>query len=263
MCPPEGQVCVCERERQRHREGKRDGEGAIQARPAQEARARCLHDSECPAELLQLNFTGFPEKERRAAPPSPHTWLGDSAHEDTLSGRQCLPGQSGRDRHGDARELRPQGRGWRMTPLGTPSPKEGHGQLASRTPARTPGVQPCLSRSWGFPGGSAGKDSACNAGGPGLIPGLGRSPGEGKGYTLPAFLSGESRGQRSLAGQERLTHSLSGRSPAAWPGAGHLASTGWGWQPLSPGRGEVATWHAQKVKAQRLASRRSMPQVFL
>ena len=130
-------------------------------------------------------------------------------------------------------------------------------------PARTPGVQPCLSRSWGFPGGSAGKDSACNAGGPGLIPGLGRSPGEGKGYTLPAFLSGESRGQRSLAGQERLTHSLSGRSPAAWPGAGHLASTGWGWQPLSPGRGEVATWHAQKVKAQRLASRRSMPQVFL
>ena len=179
MCPPEGQVCVCERERQRHREGKRDGEGAIQARPAQEARARCLHDSECPAELLQLNFTGFPEKERRAAPPSPHTWLGDSAHEDTLSGRQCLPGQSGRDRHGDARELRPQGRGWRMTPLGTPSPKEGHGPLASRTPARTPGVQPCLSRSWGFPGGSAGKDSACNAGGPGLIPGLGRSPGEG------------------------------------------------------------------------------------
>ena len=34
----------------------------------------------------------------------------------------------------------------------------------------------------GFPGGSAGKESACNAGDLGLIPGLGRSPGEGSGY---------------------------------------------------------------------------------
>ena len=31
---------------------------------------------------------------------------------------------------------------------------------------------------------SAGKDSACNAGDLGLIPGLGRSPGEGKGYQI-------------------------------------------------------------------------------
>ena len=36
----------------------------------------------------------------------------------------------------------------------------------------------------GFPGGSAGKESACNAGDLGLIPGLGRSSGEGKGYPL-------------------------------------------------------------------------------
>ena len=36
----------------------------------------------------------------------------------------------------------------------------------------------------GFPYGSAGKESACNAGDTGLIPGLGRSPGEGKGYPL-------------------------------------------------------------------------------
>jgi len=34
--------------------------------------------------------------------------------------------------------------------------------------------------SLGFPYGSAGKESACNAGDLGLIPGLGRSPGEGK-----------------------------------------------------------------------------------
>ena len=36
----------------------------------------------------------------------------------------------------------------------------------------------------GFPGSSAGKESACNAGDPGSIPGLGRSTGEGIGYSL-------------------------------------------------------------------------------
>ena len=36
----------------------------------------------------------------------------------------------------------------------------------------------------GFPGGSEGKESACNAGDPGLIPGLRRSPGEVNGYPL-------------------------------------------------------------------------------
>ena len=36
----------------------------------------------------------------------------------------------------------------------------------------------------GFPGGSDGKESACNIGDPVLIPGLGRSPGEGNGNSL-------------------------------------------------------------------------------
>ena len=36
----------------------------------------------------------------------------------------------------------------------------------------------------GFPGSSVGKESACNAGDPGSIPGSGRSPGEGTGYPL-------------------------------------------------------------------------------
>ena len=36
----------------------------------------------------------------------------------------------------------------------------------------------------GFPHSSVGKESACNAGDPSLIPGLGRSPGEGIGYPL-------------------------------------------------------------------------------
>ena len=37
---------------------------------------------------------------------------------------------------------------------------------------------------WGFPVSSAGKESTCNAGDPSLIPGSGRSAGEGVGYPL-------------------------------------------------------------------------------
>ena len=36
----------------------------------------------------------------------------------------------------------------------------------------------------GFPGGSGSKESTCNAGDPGLIPGSGKSPGEGHGNPL-------------------------------------------------------------------------------
>ena len=49
------------------------------------------------------------------------------------------------------------------------------------------------SPSWpeaGFPSGLAGKESACNSGDLGSIPGLGRSPGEGKGYPTPVFWPG-------------------------------------------------------------------------
>ena len=48
----------------------------------------------------------------------------------------------------------------------------------------------CYGKSWPhisnlcFPDSSVGKESACNAGDPGLIPGLGRCPGEGIGYLL-------------------------------------------------------------------------------
>ena len=48
-----------------------------------------------------------------------------------------------------------------------------------------------------FPGGSAGKESACNAGDLGSIPGLGRSPGEGKGY--PFQYSGLENSMDSIA----------------------------------------------------------------
>ena len=52
----------------------------------------------------------------------------------------------------------------------------------------------------GFPGGSDGKESDCDVGDPGLIPGSGRSPGEKKRHPIPVFLPGEFHGQRSLVG---------------------------------------------------------------
>ena len=52
----------------------------------------------------------------------------------------------------------------------------------------------------GFPGGSDDKESAWNVGDRGLIPGLGRSPGEGKWHPTPVLLPGESHEGRSLVG---------------------------------------------------------------
>ena len=49
----------------------------------------------------------------------------------------------------------------------------------------------------GFPDSSVGKESACNAGDPGLIPGLCSSPGEGIGYPLQYF-------QTSLVAQQLM-----------------------------------------------------------
>ena len=45
-------------------------------------------------------------------------------------------------------------------------------------------IRPLAQRLLGFPGGSAGKESTCNAGDLGSIPELERSPGEGKGCAL-------------------------------------------------------------------------------
>ena len=60
--------------------------------------------------------------------------------------------------------------------------------------------------SLGFPGGSDGKESSCNVGDLGLIPGLGRRPGEGNGNPLPVFLPGEFHGQGSLMGYSSWGH---------------------------------------------------------
>ena len=62
------------------------------------------------------------------------------------------------------------------------TPKAGVKELLPPSPL-SPGHIPISAR-LSFPGGSEDKASACNAGDPGLNPGLGRSPGEGNGNPL-------------------------------------------------------------------------------
>ena len=59
---------------------------------------------------------------------------------------------------------------------------------------------------WAFPGGSDGKESACNAGDLGSIPGLGRSPGGRHSNPTPVFLPGEFHGQKSLVSYRPKGH---------------------------------------------------------
>ena len=97
----------------------------------------------------------------------------------------------------------------------------------------------------GFPCGSAGKESACNAGNLGLIPGSRRSPGEGKDYPLQYSCLGNPMD----SGAWRATYSLSGRK--GWdttePVCTHVwwgSWQGWGGPPLLrrlfPGTGHAA-----------------------
>ena len=57
---------------------------------------------------------------------------------------------------------------------------------------------------WGFPGSSAGTESTCNSGDHGSIPGLGRSPGEGKGYPLQ-YSGLKNPGHKESDATERLS----------------------------------------------------------
>ena len=65
-------------------------------------------------------------------------------------------------------------------------------------------VVACYKGRVGSPGGSAGKESACNAGDLGLISGLGRSPGEQNSYPLQYSGPGEVHGQYSPLGCKEL-----------------------------------------------------------
>ena len=67
-----------------------------------------------------------------------------------------------------------------------------------------------------FPDSSAGKEFACNAGDPSLIPGLGRSPGEGIGYPLQyswAFLVAQDGKESSCNGGDLSSIPRVERSP--------------------------------------------------
>ena len=96
---------------------------------------------------------------------------------------------------------------------------------------------------WGLRDSSVGKESACNAGEPGLIPGSGRSTGEGIGYPLQysrASLVAQLV-KNPLAMWETWIHSLDwedplekGKAPLLvfWPGEFHGLHSPWGCKEL-------------------------------
>ena len=65
---------------------------------------------------------------------------------------------------------------------------------------------PAPGLSWGLPWGSAGKESACNAGDLASIPGLGRSSGGRHGNLLQYSCLENPHGQRSLEGYSPWGH---------------------------------------------------------
>ena len=65
----------------------------------------------------------------------------------------------------------------------------------------------------GFPGSSAGKESVCNAGDPGLIPGSGRSPGEEHGNPLQYSCLENPHGPRSLVDYSPWGHRVGQTEP--------------------------------------------------
>ena len=81
----------------------------------------------------------------------------------------------------------------------------------------------------GFPGSSAGKESTCNAGDQGLIPGSGRSPGEGIGYPLQySWASLVAQLVKKLtAVQETWVLSLGWKNPLEKGNATHSSILSW------------------------------------
>ena len=102
-----------------------------------------------------------------------------------------------------------------------------------------------------FPGGSDGKESACNAGDLGSIPGLGRSPGGGHGNPLQCSCLEDPHGQRTLMGycpwgrkESDMTEQLSMEAEAAF------------WGPLA----DVVGSEGSSVDCKRCNSTRWSPQ---
>jgi len=70
---------------------------------------------------------------------------------------------------------------------------------------------------YGFPCGSVGKETACNTGDLGSIPGLGRSPGDGNGNPLQYSCLGNPMDRRdcwaTVHGVDRVRHNLVTKPP--------------------------------------------------
>ena len=115
-------------------------------------------------------------------------------------------------------------RKWQPTPVFLPGESHGQRNLAGYSPWGCKESNMTEQLSLCFPCGSAGKESACNAGNLGSISGLGRSPGEGKGYPLQysGLENSMDRGtwQATVHGvtesdmTERLLHPLSRLDPS-------------------------------------------------
>ena len=120
----------------------------------------------------------------------------------------------------------------------------------------------------GFPDSSVGKESACNAGDPGLIPGLGRSAGEGIGYPLQyswaSLVAQLVKNPPANAGELGLIPGL-GRSPGegkgyplkySWSGGFHGLYSAWGCKEL-----DTTEWlftHSQWANRWREEGRRDL-----
>ena len=112
---------------------------------------------------------------------------------------------------------------------------------------------------WGFPDSSVGKDSACNAGDPGWIPGLGRSAGEGIGYPIQyswasacnvgdlALIPGLERSSgegKSYPLQSCLENSMDYTDHGVAKNPTHVSNFSFHWGTRIP----HAVWHSQEKK---------------
>ena len=100
----------------------------------------------------------------------------------------------------------------------------------------------------GFPDSSVGKESACNAGDPGSIPGLGRSDGEGIGYPLQySWTSLVTQLVKNLPAMwETWVRSLSWEDPLEKEMATHSSILAWK-IPRTEGPGRLQSVGSQRI----------------
>ena len=115
-----------------------------------------------------------------------------------------------------------------LTPAGCPITHSSSGTTYTVL-ASDPTSERLSHTSWGFPQNSVGKEFACNAGDPGSIPGLGRSPGEGIAYPFQySWASVVAQLVKNLpAMQETWVQSLGWEDPLEKGKATHSSILAW------------------------------------